>query len=260
MRSPMTDTLHAAAAALALAATTTALAAEPPGGAVPRAALEVAPRDIQVGTFYRGTRVHVEGVAPAGYRLALVCLGAEKKVELKRKGKVAQVLWMSVGDVSFEHVPSLYLSAYEPGEGAARAEPAAKYDHIEAQILPAGVDADTRRLFRELVKLKEEEQLYSSAPPRLERGAAGSRRIAADFWMPASAPAGTYEVRLLGERDGASEVLAADRLITRRAGLVSLVASAAEEHGLVYGILAVLVAIAAGFLTGVVFASAKKGH
>jgi hypothetical protein len=261
MRLSMTFLLPAAAAALALAAPPAE--ALPQDGAGPRAAIEVKPGDVEIGMFYRGTNVHVEGVAPAGYRLALVCLGAEDKVELKRKGKVLQVLWMNVGDVSFEHVPSLYLASWEPrAQDLPRAspDPAAAYDHIEAQVLPAQADSDTRRLFREFVKLKEEENLYSSAPLHLDGSTSGSRRISADFFLPATAPAGSYEVRLVGQRGGANEILATERLVTRRVGLASLISSAAATHGLLYGILSVLLAIVAGFLTGVIFAGAKKGH
>ncbi len=229
-----------------------------------RASIEVQPREIQIGMSYRGTKVHVEGVAPAGYRLALLCLGEESKVELKRKGKVWQLLWMNVGDVSFERVPSLYLASYEPraedrsATGGAGALPA--YDGIEERALPARADADTRQLFREFIKLKEEEQLYSSGALRLDGRGAEATRISADFWLPASAPAGSYEVRMVGYRAGVSELLASRKLVTRRVGLAHLISEAAERHGLLYGLLSVILAIGAGFLTGVIFASAKKGH
>jgi hypothetical protein len=248
MHLPMRSLFHAGVAALALAAP--AARAQPRRGAERRASIDVQPGDIQIGMFYRGTKIHVKGVAPSGYRLALLCLGTEDKVELKRKGKVLQVLWMNVGDVSFDHVPSLYLASYEP---RARDLPAASpgdgvaYDHIEAQVLPADASSDTRRLFHEFIKLKEEEELYSS-------------RVSADFWLPSSAPSGSYEVRLVGERNGVSEILASRTLVAQRVGLASLIASAAREHGLAYGIASVLLAIAAGFLTGLIFASAKKGH
>jgi hypothetical protein len=260
MRAPTRSLLHAAAAALALAAPAARAHAQDGAG---RAAIEVRPGDVQIGMFYRGTKIHVEGVAPAGYRLALLCLGAEDKVELKRKGKVLRVLWMNVGDVSFEHVPSLYLASYEPrGQGLPAPSPdgAVAYDHIEAQVLPAHSSSETRRLFREFVKLKEREHLYSSTTLHLDGSAAGSTRFSTDFWLPAIAPAGNYEVRLVGERNGASEILASQQLVARRVGLASLIASAARTHGLIYGIMSVLLAIVAGFLTGVIFASAKKGH
>ena len=47
--------------------------------------------------------------------------------------------------------------------------------------------------------------------------------------------------------------------VTRRVGLASLISSAAERHGLLYGILSVLLAIVAGLLTGVIFAGSNKG-
>jgi hypothetical protein len=264
-------------------AAATALAARPAGARSPaaaEAAIRIEPASIEVGMFYRGTTVRVEGTAPAGFRLALVCVGPEGKVELKRKGKVWNLLWMNVGSVTFERVPSLYLASVDPEE--ARSErpselPLPGYDGVEAQVLPADADEGTRGLFRELVKLRERERLFSQTKLRREipsdeaatpggaarvglEGPARPNRVSADFALPASAPPGTYEVRIIGFRDGASEILATERLTVARVGLARLVTSMARSHGLVYGILSVAAALAAGLLSGVLFTGAKKGH
>ncbi len=85
-------------------------------------------------------------------------------------------------------------------------------------------------------------------------------RVSADFELPASIPPGDYEIRLIGYRDGTAELLASETLTARRVGLALLVSSLSEHHGLLYGVLSVLLAVAAGFATGMLFASAKKGH
>ncbi len=258
MRPVIATAAPASALLVALALSASPARADSPDGVQGPAAIRVSPKAIEVGMFFRGATVHVEGVAPAGYRLALVCLGDEGKVELKRKGKVWAALWMSVGNVSFERVPSLFLASYERRGEAARG--GLRYDGIEANVLPAKADDDTRRLFREFVKLKESERLYSASDLRLDSDPSGPVRVAADFWLPANVPPGTYEVRMVGYRPGGSEILASEKLVAERVGLVRLVGETAQQHGLLYGILSVVIAIAAGFLTGVLFASAKKGH
>jgi hypothetical protein len=65
---------------------------------------------------------------------------------------------------------------------------------------------------------------------------------------------------MLGYRDGVAEVLASEKLTVKRVGLAHFVATTAERHGLLYGILSVAAALAAGLLSGVLFAGAKKGH
>ena len=229
-----------------------------------RATIRVEPREIRVGMFYRGTKVHVDGTAPAGYRVALVCVGHEGKVELKRKGKVGGVLWMNVGDVTFEHVPSVYLAVTDQ-DGAdlhGRPVPAGVrlglgYGGLEAQVLPAQGDENMHWLFREFIKLKENEQVYSvrNGPVR-----SSPTSVSADFFWPASVPAGTYEVQVLGYRGDTGELLASETLTVKRVGLADLISSMAQRHGLIYGILSILFAIAMGFSTGLIFRMASKGH
>ncbi len=75
--------------------------------------------------------------------------------------------------------------------------------------------------------------------------------------VPARAPATIYSVQLLGFLDG--------QLITRgettfelsEGGFTALVSSLAQEHGLAYGLFAVMAAVASGLLVGFVFGSRK---
>lgn len=261
----------------------------PPAGArspAPPAevAIRVEPRTIEVGMFYRGTVVRVEGTAPAGFRLALVCAGPEGRVELKRKGKVWKLLWMNVGSVTFERVPSLYLASAEVGGAGpdglslpAELRLGLGYRGVEAQVLPAEADEGTRSLFREFIRLKERERLFALTElrreiPSDEAATPGGAvlvglgrpvrpvRVSAEFALPASAPPGAYQIRMIGVRDGQGEILAAAGLTVTRVGLARLVASMAQSHGLVYGLLCVAAALAAGFLSGILFTGAKKGH
>lgn len=238
-----------------------AAAVDPSAPAAGDAAVRVEPAEIDVGMFYRGTKLHVEATAPAGCDVALACVGHETNVELKRKGKVGGVLWMNVGDVAFERVPSLFLQWSDVGglrtdSGAARDVAARGYERVEARALPATADEDTRELFHEFIRLKEHEQLYlsRSGPAR------AASTFSADFWLPASVPPGKYEVQLLGGRGPALDVLAASTVTVKRVGLAALISSMAQTHGLLYGIASVLLAIGMGFLTGILFTASKKGH
>ena len=249
------------AVALPLLLGARAAAVDPSGREPGTAAVRVEPAEVDVGMFYRGTKLHVEATAPDNCDVALACVGHETKVELKRKGKVGGVLWMNVGDVEFERVPSLFLQWSDVGglrsdSGVAREAAARGYERVEARVLPATADEDTRRLFHEFIRLKEREQLYlsRSGPVR------ASNTFSADFWLPASVPPGNYEVQLLGGRGPALDVLATSEITVRRVGLAALVSSMAQTHGLLYGIASVVLAIGMGFLTGMLFTASKKGH
>jgi hypothetical protein len=65
-------------------------------------------------------------------------------------------------------------------------------------------------------------------------------------------------VRLVSFRDGQVVGQGEGTFELARGGLVEFVASLAETHGLAYGVLAVVVAVASGLLVGFLFGSTRK--
>ncbi len=224
--------------------------------------LVVLPREVQVGLLFRGTQVHVSGTAPAGSRVAVVCTGPGEKVELKKKGKVGGLLWMNVGDVSFDGVPSLYLAMVEPGIGApsqglsGTARLGLGWSGLESEVLPATAGEERRKLFHDFIELRRQEGLYT-----VHEGARRSgSEVSADFTLPATVPAGDYRVELVAYHGGSGDILGSSELVVRRVGLAAAISAMSLRHGLLYGILCVVVALCVGFLTGVLFRGASKGH
>jgi uncharacterized protein (TIGR02186 family) len=239
------------------------------GAAEPATApLRVMPETIEVGAFFHGATVEVVGELPAGYQAAVLLSGGERALDLKKKGKVWGVLWMTVGGVRFEHVPELYLLATTAAlDGLASATERQRLplglDALGASLKPAAEERDTGALAGELVKLREDEGLFNVAVGgvRVEPQPGGPGLLSAEFSLPARVRDGSYDVRLWGFRDGAATLLATSKLSVRRAGMTRLVGALARQHGLLYGILAVLAALGVGLLTGAVFGrGASKGH
>ncbi len=230
--------------------------------------LEIEPTVIEVGTFYGGATVNVEGAIPVGYDVAVACVGRAKTVELKKKGRVLGILWMNVGDVVFEGVPSVYLlntskKLAELAPPAVLQELQVGYPALESRATRSLEDRDERDLFDELLKLKESERLYlyDEAGVRVGPDDGGTMPISAQCFLPAKAPSGEYEVRLIVFKEGRGEVRHVERLQVNPVGATAFVSSLAERHGLLYGVLAVIIALVVGLLTGFVFGlSAKTGH
>jgi hypothetical protein len=113
------------------------------------------------------------------------------------------------------------------------------------------------------VKLKEKEGLYSTGMDgiRIEPGGGGTARVLCDLYLPARAPAGDYQVQLVGFESGAGRRLGSAALHIRRAGIAALIFTLAHRHGFLYGGLAVSVALVVGLSTGLVFGrGARHGH
>jgi len=242
--------------------------AAPPSDLAAGMALQVEPAEVPVTMFYNGTMVRVEATVAAGRDLVFVCSGGEGEVHLKHKGKVWGFLWMSVGEAHLDRVPGYYdVVSTRPLEALA---PPAVLDQlglgfgaIESRVAAGSEDPSMGQLLDELIKLKQEEGLYRSVSSgvEVEPVEGGLERASVGFWLPAKAPFGTYEVDLLAFSDGVGERLASGSFTVRTVGLAAFISSLSRQHGLLYGVLAVVVALAVGFLTGVVFGlGAKKAH
>jgi uncharacterized protein (TIGR02186 family) len=239
-----------------------AVAASPTETAV---SMEIDPTVISVNAFYDGATVRVEGAIPAGYEAAVLCRGEEDSVELKIKGKVLGFLWMNVGEVAFEHVPSVYLlSTSGPLPDLAPVPVLEKLGvgfpalQSRAGRSPDQTEGDGK--FEEFLKLKESENLYScdEGGVRLEPGPGGAVRVYSECSLPSKVPWGEYEVQLFGFAAGKGELLHSERLQVVPAGVTASVSNLARNHGLLYGVLAVVIALGVGLLTGLAFGLVSK--
>ena len=229
--------------------------------------LEIDPHRIEVGTFYSGTTVRVEGSIPAGYEAAVACVGKADTIELKKKARVLGILWMNVGDVVFRDVPSFYVLNTSTRLSELAPPPILEglqvgYQAIEARTIRSALNGERHELFQELLKLKESERLFSYNEEGVRlRHEEGALHLSARCFMPAKAPSGTYEVRLFVFQGGRGELLHTARLVVAPVGATAFISSLVQHHGLLYGVLAVVIALVVGLLTGFVFGLlSKTGH
>jgi len=228
--------------------------------------LRLEPPAIRMGLTYGGTTVEIEGAAPAGSEIAVVCTGEAGPVELKKLGKVWGILWMNVGDLAFERVPALYMVA--TSAPLAELAPAAVldslgigYDAVAARSLEPGGDAERRALFGELIELKEKEGLFSSREGgvEIEPGpSSGVATLATSCRFPSHTRPGTIDVRVYAFAEGAGRLVHTAAIEVEQVGLAAAITHLARTRGLLYGVLAVVFALVVGLLTGFVFGLGKR--
>lgn len=227
------------------------------------AGLSLEPAVIRAGMFYSGSPVRVRADVPAGLEISISCKGEEGRLELNKKGKVLGLIWMSVGDVSFEPFPDLYLLATsspipELGDPAILRGAGVGYEALEARVRP-----DDQLLFQEALHLKEGDGLFGVEEDgvRMEATGAGSAIAEATFFLPAKAPTGEYRILVHGFGPDGSALLAQGTVTVVQTGAAAFISALSVEHGLAYGILAVVIAVGVGLITGVIFGmGSKKGH
>jgi len=223
-------------------------------------ALLVEPSRVPVGLFFSGAMVRVSARIPDGYEAAVRLSSGVERLDLKQKGRVGGVLWMSVGDVVYLEAPVLYqLLTTAPLDTLA---PAAVLDEWKLGYATVIVSADeiAAGMYPELVKLKERGGLYVNRAGGLRVSRDGDGvRVDGEFALPASVRPGDYVVDVIGFSAGHASRLGSATVVVERVGSVRAMWTLAMEHGLFYGSAAVIFALVAGLLTGLLFQSKRHG-
>ncbi len=220
--------------------------------------LELAPAEI--GFFYDGVRLTVACDVDAGLSFAVVVSGAASDLHLRRQARVWRTFWAPVGEVTFENIPSVYLLRTSAPLAALAPESSLRALGIGYESFrPTAVAAGGQDLFPDLIRLKESEGLFHSASGGMEVTAAtgGRGRVTTTIALGAKAPPGEYRVQVFGFRAGEVSLHEEGVFVLTQGSFNAFATSLELRHGLLYGILAVVVAAGAGLLVGLTFGSVK---
>ncbi len=230
------------------------------------AALELSSQQIEIGSFYHGTSLTLKGTVPADCGVALLLSGEREKQVLNQKGRVGP-LWMNVGTVTITSAPEMYYLLTSGGDLAGLAASdvldghSIGYDALRKEIAIEQEGSDLDATFREFVKLKESMGLYeislNSVEPQRSGGDSATFKLSVS--IPALAPVGEYNVHLFCFRDGRLVSDADGAFVVKKVGLPQWLSRLAFNHAAIYGILAIVVAVAVGLFMGLLFGSKGKG-
>mgnify|MGYP005837019431 CR=1 FL=1 len=252
--------ITALAAALCLAVASTGLAAL----TCPPIDLTLDKHKVEMGMTYDGETIMVSGAAPAGSQVALLLVSRDNPpLMLSRKGKVG-LFWMAVKQLEVRNLPFLYR-IYTSGPLTSVAGPEAisqlglGYDHLRGQMVaecvkgePSADDAEV--LFKGFLQLKEGEGLYGVSEGAVTVSPEG--RFQQAVTLPDRAIEGTYLIHAYAFKDGRLVGSATRELVTQKVGLGKWLVTTSQHNGVLYGVMAVVVALGAGLGIGAIF---KKG-
>jgi len=233
-----------------------------PGAAGADIQLTANPDRVLIGATFNGTDIQVTGSIPAGTTAIIRVTGQMEHRKLKQKGRALGILWMNQGAVEISNVPGVFLLYPPEGEETTWSVPGLGLDAVRdsAEIESEGENADG--LFEEFVKLKQKSGLYGTFPGRVEYGteAAGQKTFRCTLKVPSALPVGTYRLEVAAVKNHTVVSRATQPLEALETGMPAFISRLAFDHGTLYGVLAVLIALMAGLLTGVLFKGGKGAH
>ena len=211
--------------------------------------------EIAISTGFTGTELLLFGATEEKGDVVVVLRGPIRDTAVRRRVRVAGV-WVNGEAVVFRGVPAYYhVAASRPLENIAAPETLAA-NEISAGTLDltgtADLPAARTAPFRDgLNRNKTRQGLYGYDP----RGVTiqDDRLFRSTATFPATVPTGPYRVDVYlfdrGKLIGHKESL----MVVKKVGLGESIFSFAHRHAALYGVIAIVVAVAAGWLAGVVF-------
>lgn len=233
------------------------LSAGPAGraGAVPALIADLSSHQIDITTGFSGTRLLLFGATEGVGDILVVVRGPQRREVVRRKQRIAGI-WVNRQSVTFENVPAYYFEASTRPLLDITDEATLKRLQIGATRLPVRAEEDdleiaAGRYWEALLRLKRNRKLYTLEPAPVT--VIGNRLFRVELVFPANVPTGTYIAEIYLFRDAKPVSVERRVLLVRRAGAEAAIFDFAHQHAAIYGIVAVVVALLAGWLAGVVF-------
>jgi uncharacterized protein (TIGR02186 family) len=225
---------------------------------VPSIPLKLSPETIEMGTFYNGAPIRMEGTAPSGSKVMVVLRGAEKDELFNKKGRVGPI-WVNTDKVHVTGTPSLFLRfssedvhTFLPREtiDAYALDEASIKKRMHIRTSKGEPDPQYWEvLANSYLDLKKSDLNYRRVADRVQvvDGADGLVHYTLAFNWPKTAPPGSYQIEVYACRDGAIVGRGGTVMRLVEIGFPALMVNLAHTHPYGYGLLAVIMAVIAGF-------------
>ena len=224
---------------------------------------EVSQHDVQVRQGFTGTELLLFGAVfdprgPAGqdYDIVVVLKGPSEPIRLREKERFAGV-WVNAESNDFRSVPSFFaVASSRPVADIVDQKTAAIYEFGTRyiQLSPSGTinPQEQLRFALGLVDLKRRQGLYKEDQEgvQITEGVLYQARIS----LPSNVTTGTYTAETFAVTQGRVIASAVSEVEVRKVGLEREVEFYAQNYGLVYGLIAVLLSVMMGWGAGRLFA------
>ena len=213
---------------------------------------------IAISTGFTGASVVLFGAIDGPGDVAVVVRGPDRDVTVRRKSRIAGI-WVNTRELTFSNIPSFYfVAASRPLDEIVSPATAAFY-HLGTSSLE--MKADSREPpevvdeFRgALVRMQQQAKLFPTSVTKVNF--IGERLFRATIEFPSNVPTGTYFIEVLLIRD--KDVVSGQTtpLVVSKVGIDADVFGFAGRQPGLYGAIAVMTAVVAGWLANLPFRGA----
>jgi len=219
--------------------------------------MKMTPPAIEMGAFYDGSPIRIEGEAAPGSSVFVIIRGPAKDEVFNRKNRVGPI-WINTDKVHVTGAPSLFLRFSSADvHSLLDRKTIDRYQLDELSIVErmhvrtsrGEPDAEYRELIENsYIELKKKDGTYRRVAGRVQMSeSGGAAHYSLAFHWPKTAPPGLYNVEVYACKEGAIAGETSSALRLAQVGFPAFMARLAHTHPWEYGILAVIAAVIAGF-------------
>lgn len=216
---------------------------------------DLSTREVAISTGFTGAELLLFGATEGYGDIVVTVIGPARNEVVRRKERVAGI-WVNGASVVFDAAPAYYrIAASKPLEKIASRETLSRLqigsDRIELYT-PSKRPAAEILTFREaFIRNKKRLQLYSEdiSDIRIIQG----RLFRSTIPFPVNVPIGEYRVTVHLFKDGKHVSSETTPLTVHKVGLEAKIYDFAHDQAAWYGVIAIAIALVAGWLAGVIF-------
>lgn len=208
---------------------------------------------VAITTGFVGSSLLLFGAAEGPGDIVVVVRGPLVDAVVRRKERVAGV-WVNRSEMTFEDVPEFYaVASNRPMDEFLSKDTRQAYqlgiDYLD--LRPAKASDETEDFRAALIRNKQRQALYQTQPGNVQF--IGSRLFRTRIQFPANVTVGTYGVDIYLFRDQRPIGVRTTLINVRKFGAEAAIYDFAHRQSLAYGVLAVLIAVVAGWLANLAF-------
>lgn len=212
-------------------------------------------RFIAVTAGFTGATVDLYGATDGAGDVIVVVRGPPMDITMRRKERVAGI-WINAVSLEFDNVPGYYHVAASRPLGEIATPETLTASVIGVDRLPLAMNAavaapEASEWRAALVRVQQRSGLFPQQVGKVSFR--GTRLFTTRLVLPANVPTGHYDVDVLLVEDRHIIGHRQAQLEVRKTGFEAGVHSFAHERPALYGLIAIVIALVAGWLAGLVF-------
>lgn len=213
---------------------------------------KVKPEAVEMGILFAGADVEVSGLVRPGSKVAVVVRGEDRAETFYRKVRVGPI-WLTSGKVQVSGVPTLFLRFTDGMLRTFLARDAIDHYQMDQAAIQRQMelhpDHDHETMVASWLSLKAHDGTYGLVRNGVRMGQPGPEGVpfTVSFRWPRKAAPAEYHINVYECRYNKVASSASLALPVVRVGFPAWMTALAKQRSLLYGVLATLVAAAAGF-------------